>query len=93
MFLGWFAVTGSERRGHGFNGGIAGFVGLAGFLSIFGAFCISHRKTPVESRPKCRARCAVNPRPLPKVKGPILTSKSTTLGWGTLMFHLLFDRL
>jgi hypothetical protein len=25
------------------------------------------------------------------VKGPILTSKSTTLGWGTLQFSLLFD--
>ncbi len=31
MFLGWFAVTGSERCGHGFNWRIVGICRLAVF--------------------------------------------------------------
>jgi len=33
--LGWFAVTGSERCGHGFNGGNAGVCGVSGILYSF----------------------------------------------------------
>ena len=33
--MGWFAVTGSERCGHGFNGGNAGVCGVSGILYSF----------------------------------------------------------
>jgi len=109
--LGWFAVTGSERCRHGFNGRIAGVCGVGSILCSFKGGLPRRWKRCATQNRSFFAACEILPfpnvlvvqvgisgsrrrtgvpaphgqRPHPNVE------EHSTLGWGTLLFNLLFD--
>jgi len=63
---------------------------LARSVIYYDSWATRHYGPRTTSRPSFRADCR-NLGLRREVKGPTLTSKSAALGWGTLLFNLLFD--